>query len=176
MTTTTETTADRKATKLGIALGNAGGLAIYVAGYFACPSIATTPTPEGRLVFAVWLCAVPALFVYAVFQSCLRLRDTPEAVNPMLAAESPRWKINQRVLTNSVEQLAIFVPLVLALATRVDAAHVKLVPLHIALWVAARIAFWVGYRRSPAWRAPGMAWTHQVTLLTIAWLVWFSVI
>lgn len=169
------TTSDRRATKLGIALGNGGGLAIYVVSYVACPAIASAPTPEGRLVFAVWLCAAPALFVYAVFLSCLRLRDTPDAANPLLGAESARWKINQRVLSNSVEQLAIFVPLVLALATRVDAAHAKLLPLHVGMWVAARIAFWIGYRRSQAWRAPGMAWTHVSTIVTIAWLVRFSV-
>ena len=159
----------------GIVLGNAIGLLVYAAAYFACPAPHVADSTDARIAFALWLCAAPALLVYTAFFSCLRLRDSAEAVNPLLGGETLRWKVNQRVLTNSVEQAAIFIPVLVALATRVDAAHVQLLPISVGSWVAARIAFWIGYRRSPSWRSPGMAWTHSTTLLTIAWLVAFSV-
>ena len=78
------------------------------------------------------------------------------------------------MLSNTVEQLVIFLPLVLALAARVDAAHAFLLPLHVACWMVARVAFWVGYRIDPAWRAPGMTWTHATSLVTFLWLLRFT--
>jgi hypothetical protein len=171
----TWTATDRGGTTRGLLLGNAIGLPLYAAAYVACPTLHVADAVDARIAFALWLCAAPALFVYAAFFSCLRLRDAAhEAVNPLLGGESLRWKVNQRVLTNSVEQAAIFIPVLVALATRIDAAHVQLLPVSAGAWVASRIAFWIGYRKSPSWRAPGMAWTHTTTLLTIAWLVVFS--
>jgi hypothetical protein len=166
--------ASRRTIQLGIAAGNIGGLAIYIAGYFAWPPV-TAATVQDRLELALWLAAVPAVFTFAVYTSCLRLRDTPGAVDPLAGAESRRFQINQRVLTNTVEQLAIFLPLYVALAVRVDEAHARLLPLHVACWVAARIAFWIGYRRDVAWRSPGMSWTTMIALLTIGWLIRFSI-
>ncbi len=166
--------ASRRFIKLTIAAGNIGGLAIYVAGYFAWPQVAAA-TVQDRLALALWLAAGPALFTFAVYTSCLRLRDTPGAVDPLAGAESRRFQINQRVLTNTVEQLAIFLPLLVALAVRVDEAHARLLPLHVACWIAARIAFWIGYRRDVHWRSPGMAWTSMIAVLTIGWLVRFSI-
>jgi hypothetical protein len=93
----------RRTIKKGIALGCLGGLALYALGYFAWPSVGGVETTEARVELALWIIAAPAVFVYAVFFSCLRLRDAPEAVDPLRGAESPRWKINQRVLSNSVE-------------------------------------------------------------------------
>jgi len=165
------TSTDHKTTKRGIAVGFGGGAALYLAAYLAWPAVAP---PVDRLAYGVWLCAGPAVLLYAMFFSCLRLRDTPDAVNPLLAAESTRWKINQRVLTNTVEQLAMFVPFLLALSTKVDAAHTRLLPMHVALWMIARIVFWIGYRRAPAWRSPGMTWTNILTVITFGWLVRLS--
>jgi len=166
--------ADRDTTRTGIAIGTIGGVVVYAVGYLAWPAVADVATPSDRLVYAAWLSAAPALVVYAMFFSCLRLRDTPDAVNPLLGAESTRWKVNQRVLTNTVEQLAIFLPLLFALAVRVDPAHAALLPLHVACWTASRVVFWIGYRRAPAWRAPGMSWTHVTSLLAIVWLARFT--
>jgi hypothetical protein len=166
------TSADRRGATRLIAIGNLAGLAVYGTGFFA---LRGTELPADHLAFAVWLCAIPAVFLYVVFLALLRMRDAPDALNPFLGAETLGFRINQRVLSNSVEQLAIFVPLLLALATRVDAAHAYLLPLHVGMWTVARIVFWIGYRIAPNARAPGMAGTHLATLATIAWLVRFTV-
>lgn len=166
----------RRTTLHGILTGYGVGLAVYAGAYLAWPAAAWPASAvEDPLRLALWLGALPAVFVLAVYYSCLRLRDVPEAVNPLGGGESERWKINQRVLTNSVEQLAIFLPLLVALSTRVDAAHAKLLPLDVGGWVVARIAFWWGYRVAPVRRAPGMAATNLMAIVTLAWLVRMSV-
>jgi uncharacterized membrane protein YecN with MAPEG domain len=161
---------ERRKTLYGIISGNLGAAIAYGVAYALWPA-GTELTRSDRLFAAIELCAFPALIVLAMFYSCARMPDTTGAVNPLLGQESLRWKVNQRVLSNTVEQIAIFVPLLLALSLRVDAAHAKVIPIHVTLWVVARIAFAVGYRRSPALRAPGMAATSAINMATIAWLV-----
>jgi hypothetical protein len=162
---------DRQLTKALIAAGSLGGAAIYATAYALAPT--TTAEP---IRLALWLAAFPALVVYAMFFGCLRMRDSSPAAatDPLAGSESERWKVNQRVLSNTVEQCAIFVPITLALATRLDAAHAQILPIATVCWTASRIAFWIGYRRGAVWRAPGMAWTHSTTAITIASLIYFT--
>ena len=162
---------DRQLTKALIAAGSLGGAAIDTVVYALWPAMTSDPV---RL--ALWLAAFPALVVYAMFFGCLRMRDSSPAAatDPLAGGESERWKINQRVLSNTVEQCAIFVPITLALATRLDPAHAKILPIATACWTASRIAFWIGYRRGAVWRAPGMAWTHSTTAITIALFIYFT--
>jgi hypothetical protein len=82
--------------------------------------------------------------------------------------ESRRWKVNQRVLQNTIEQAFIFLPALVALALRVEARHLAVVPIAVALWCAGRVLFWVGYHKSPVWRAPGFDWTINTTFLVMA--------
>jgi hypothetical protein len=161
---------ERGKTLNGIIAGHTGAATLYAIAYVLWPAGRELARSE-RLFAAIELCAFPALVVFAMFLSCTRMPDTTEAVNPLLGQESLRWKINQRILSNTVEQLAVFIPLLLAMSLRVDAPHAKVVPIHVMLWVVARIVFAVGYRRSPALRAPGMAATSAINVATIAWLV-----
>ncbi len=81
--------------------------------------------------------------------------------------------IDQRVLTNTVEQLVLamvlwpFVGLVLGGAT--------ILALGISFGVA-RIAFWIGYHKSPPLRAFGFAASFYPTIAAFLWsiLVWLA--
>ena len=55
----------------------------------------------------------------------MRLFDKAGAEDPFAGRESKRFEINQRVLTNTVEQGAVFVLLLLALATRISAGALE---------------------------------------------------
>jgi hypothetical protein len=106
-----------------------------------------------------------------VVLSCMRLFDTARAEDPFAGAESREWKINQRVLQNTVEQAMIFVPTLFALAVRIDDGMLQLLPIAVALWCAGRLLFWFGYRKSIVWRAPGFDWTLNTTLALLALFV-----
>lgn len=160
-----------KKTKYGIVAGHSTAALLYATLYIVWPATPIASRAE-RFFSAVELCAFPSVLVFLMFLACMRLPDTAGAVNPLLGEESLRWKTNQRILSNTVEQVVIFVPLLLALSLRIDAAHAKLVPIHLVLWVVARVAFALGYRRSPALRAPGMAATSFMSVVTLAWLAW----
>src|SRR5262245_40276348 len=70
-------------------------------------------------------------------------RDTERAEDPFANAESHAWKINQRVLSNTIEQALIFLPALTALAVRIDAAQLAVLPMAVTLWCAGRILFWI---------------------------------
>ena len=94
-----------------------------------------------------------------------------DAEDPLAGAESRAWKVHQRMLQNTVEQIAIFVPAMLALAARVDAAHARLLPMPTALWCAGWLLFWISYRVQPVLRGPGFEWTLYSSVTAIGWVL-----
>jgi uncharacterized MAPEG superfamily protein len=154
-----------------------------VAGYtsfFTCfgltwafaPRIAPIGAPVDRLLLGVQLAAGPALVTMGILQGLWRMNDTIEAESdPLGGKESRRFKVNQRVMSNTIEQTAIFVPLFLALAVRIDPASVFALPWFAAMWCLGRLMFWVGYHLDFPYRAIGMDWTTSSAMLTAIWLV-----
>ncbi|HET7540795.1 MAG TPA: MAPEG family protein [Polyangiaceae bacterium] len=133
------------------------------------PEVADRSGVAERLSFAAQLAAGPALVLFVLLCSCFRLFDTERAEDPFAGAESHAWKINQRVLSNTLEQASIFIPALFALATRIDAAKLKALPIAVTLWCTGRLLFWAGYRQSVVWRAPGFEWTFNTSLVVLAW-------
>lgn len=162
----------RAATVRAILIGYSTFTLAYAAGWFLFPRepFAAQTGTETVLLALRWL-ALPGLFLFAVMQSLFRLLDTPDAEDPFAGKESRRFQVNQRVMTNSIEQLAMFAPLLLALATVVEAEHAFLIPLHVCLWTSGRVLFWIGYHVSLSWRAPGFDWTLGTVSLTAIWLI-----
>lgn len=135
------------------------------------PRLAPIDGQVDRLLLALQLAAGPAAVVMLVLQGLWRVTDTVEAEDPLSGRESRRFKVNQRVMNNTLEQAAIFVPMFVAVAVRADPAHVYLLPMLMGTWCAGRLLFWGGYHVEPVWRAIGMDWTTCVAMLTAAWLV-----
>lgn len=136
------------------------------------PRLAPLDAPLDRLVLALQLAAAPAAVLMLQLQGLWRLGDTVEAeADPLGGRESRRFKINQRVLSNTLEQTAIFVPMMVALALRIGAEHVFVVPWLVATWCVGRLLFWVGYQIDPPYRAIGMDWTTGAALVTAIWLL-----
>jgi len=81
-------------------------------------------------------------------------------------------QVNQRVLTNTVEQLAGFVPGMLAAGAGVTPGWMSFVVAAGLVFALARLVFWGGYMLSPVLRAPGMAATFTVNVCTLAAAVW----
>jgi peptidoglycan/LPS O-acetylase OafA/YrhL len=158
----------RKRTLVAVTIGAVTLIVVALVAWRAWPPVIE---PDNRLAYAVQLAAGPALLLLLMNCACLRLFDTAGAENPFANAESARFRINQRVLTNTLEQTCIFVPLLLALTPRLDEAHLKVLPIAATLWCAGRVMFWAGYHVAPHWRSPGFDWTFCTSVVLAAWFV-----
>lgn len=102
-------------------------------------------------------------------------RAVTGAIDPIAGRDNHFLQLNQRVLTNTVEQLVIFAPALLALAARTNPADMPGVVALALVFTLARLVFWIGYLRHPVLRAVGMAPSFAVSLVTlgsaaVAWL------
>jgi len=93
--------------------------------------------------------------------------------DPLAGRETRYLLVNQRVIANTVEQMAVFVPALLALAAAVAAPQMPAVMALGAVFALARIVFWAGYLAAPVLRAPGMAGTLVTATGTLAGAFWF---
>ena len=159
----------RTRTLIGIAIGTVTWLLATAVAWQCWPAVTLATTD--RIPYALQLAAAPALLILLMTCSCLRLFDTVEAEDPLRDRVSPRFRINQRVLTNTVEQAWIFVPLLLALATRLPDGQLRVLPIATAFWCAGRLMFWAGYHVAPHWRAPGFDWTFWTSGVVAGWFV-----
>jgi MAPEG family protein len=161
----------RKGTIISIVIGSVTWAIAFGLGWQLWPQGPELSSAGSRMAFAAQHLAAVAVIILLMVSACFRVFDTAEAENPLANAESAGWKIHQRVLQNTIEQSMIFVPAMLALASRVGPEHTRIVPLLTALWCAGRVLFWIGYRIKPVFRGPGFEWTLYSS---VAALVWFA--
>jgi MAPEG family len=165
----------RRLLYLTVTLGAASWWAALAIASRLWPDVPPLATSGERLVYAAQLIVSVAVLVLLMVGACFRMFDNPGAENPLLGRESEAWKIHQRVLQNTVEQSFIFVPSLLALATRLPAADVRYLPLLTSLWCAGRLMFWIGYRIHPYLRGPGFEWTLCTSVFTLGYYVYLVV-
>ncbi|WP_144183080.1 MAPEG family protein [Elioraea rosea] len=128
-----------------------------------------------RLGFGLAALLPAVLLLAAMLLAQMLLRFASGTFDPLAGRESRFLLVNQRVITNTIEQLAVFAPSLLAWAAGAEA---RAMPWIIALGIvfgAARLAFWIGYLIDPVARALGMAPTAVASLLALgaaihAWL------
>lgn len=135
------------------------------------PQTAALATPAERLHYVLQLLAAPTVVIMVINFQCMRLFDNDGAEDPFAGKESMALRINGRVFQNTLEQAAIFFPLLVALALRIEPADTRVLPILVALWCAARLLFWIGYRVSIPWRSPGFDWTIATSLLALGWFI-----
>jgi hypothetical protein len=162
--------APRRRVLTWIAMGYASFAIVFAAAFWLAPRLAPIPEVWDRVLLALQLTAGPAAVQMLILQGLWRVADTAEAENPAKGGESERFKVNQRVMTNTVEQAGIFVPMFVALAIRIDPEKVWVLPIFMGIWCVGRILFWIGYQLDPVWRAIGMDWTSAVAMITAGWL------
>ncbi len=146
--------------------------AIFLAAYAAWPPGPQLASRSDRVAAALQLLPYPALLLLLMVLACSRILDTPGAQDPFAAAESKRFKINARVITNTVEQLSIFLPLLLALSAVVPASSARLLPVLVLLFVLGRILFWIGIHVQLLYRVLGYeitVFTHVATAFCFAY-------
>jgi hypothetical protein len=124
---------------------------------------ATLPERIG-LAFASLLPAVCVLNLMIAVQ--MRLRVVYEAVDPLAGRDTRPLQVNQRALTNTVEQLIGFAPASLALAAGAPSAWMPMIVAAALVFALMRLVFWGGYLLDPLLRAPGMAATFAINVAT----------
>ena len=155
--------------KLGM-LGMLIGLAIPAAAWFLGAGVVPAPTGTGaRIAFALRWLTIPTLAVVVGFMSVGGARlgsvnvdgSAPDAGSPL--------EMHRRVLQNTLEQFAYFVPTQLALATWLPADRMLVVPVWCCLFLLARLLFWQGYLKNPSYRSFGFMMMHP-NILVLAFL------
>ena len=81
-------------------------------------------------------------------------------------------RINGRVADNALQQFVLFFVATMALSTQLQPETMRLIPACALVFVAARAAFWIGYRIHPLYRAFGMAATGYLNLGLIGFALW----
>ncbi len=111
------------------------------------------------------------LFAMTLLQ--MLARAVTGRVDPTSGADPAFLLVNQRCISNTIEQFSVFAPALLALAAGVGARHMPEVMALGLVFAAARLAFWLGYLAAPLARAPGMVATaccNAAALVAAAWI------
>ncbi|MBK0401040.1 hypothetical protein H0I76_17725 [Limibaculum sp. M0105] len=163
-----------------VALGASSGVAAMVAAVvFGCRLV---PPPAGlddlaaRLGYTLRMNAIAALPLLVGIIVVGNNRFFSDAINPLLNKETPETRINAQVVENTLQQYVLFLVGTLALSTVLGADQMAVIPVTVTIFVVARVAFWIGYRIHPLYRAFGMAATGYMNLGIIAYVAWHTVV
>lgn len=126
----------------------------------------TFPDIGSRLAYAISWGAIPVILLMLPIQVIAIHRFGGSNINPVAKNQKLEpliMRIRERFLQNTLEQYAIFFPLLLTLSTHLPLRHMKVIPILVMIFTFARLAFLIGYRMAKddddsAWkRAFGMA-------------------
>lgn len=117
------------------------------------------------LTLALGCIGAATLFTLAAgIEAVAHERLVTPAIDPLAGAESPRMKVNQRYLQNTLEQLVVFAAGIALLAAHAEARAMLAATL---VWVLGRWAFWIGYHIAPRFRAIGLIGMVQSLLILL---------
>ena len=158
------------------------GAAIGVATMIVLVAVLSTllPEPEGlaeipaRIVFALRLNVIAVLPFFAMLVAIGNSRFLSDAINPLAQKERADQQINGRVADNTLQQNFVFLVATLALSTVLPPAYLQVLVAMTIVFILARIAFWIGYRIDPLYRAPGMSATAYLNLGGLLTAIYFA--
>jgi hypothetical protein len=156
-----------------VAIGAASGVILMSATVWVLTR--TLPTPaiadmlEQRLAYALRANVFATLPLFIMLVTIGNSRFLSQAIDPTKHAESRSMEIDGRVADNTLQQNFVFVIGSLTLSTVVPLQHLQIVWACAIVFAVARVAFWLGYRLNPLYRAPGMSATAYMNLGIIAY-------
>jgi len=142
------------------------------AAYAVLPPLQGMEEPGARLLLAVRWLLVAVIPYAAVCLVILFARFFQGAHDPLAGAESERLKIQCRVMQNTLEQLVWFALCIVPLATLLQPAQARLVPIACTFFALARLVYWRGYLQSGTLgRAPGVQLTFSLNIFLLVFAV-----
>ena len=159
-------------TQRGVAVGMASALLVAVAIFIVVVIFAghgiVSPAP---LEFRLWLLAVsiiaPALTLFVCIARLAKHRFfTPEDIHgSALSGGTARARLLQSLLQNTLEQLALALPVYMSCAFVYPSRFLGVIPAAAAMFLVGRILFFAGYSNGAPARAFGFALTFYPTIL-----------
>jgi hypothetical protein len=161
-------TADQRKAIPGIAAA-----AVYTAVvlWFGATQLAVDPAvATNRLHFVLGWLLLPGLYLMAVMIRVMLSRFVdPQTFDGSPPPTGSRLDIDRRVLQNTLEQVVLAAIGWVVLAMALPSYHLGVIPVLAVSFVFARLCFWIGYRRSPPYRAFGFAATFLPTFAAYVW-------
>lgn len=167
-------TNDQKAVAIGASSGIATMLVALAGLSSLMPGIAADATAGERLAHAVQWIALAALPLVLAIGSVGNARFSSEAINPLAGKEDPATAVNCRVVDNMVQQFLLFGAASLAIAAGARGDQLGVIAAAAIVFVVARLAFWIGYRIRPVYRAAGFASTFYLNLVLFGYALWLA--
>jgi uncharacterized MAPEG superfamily protein len=168
----TKMTRDQKIVGIGAASGVATMIAAVAGIYQLWPSHPGFADVGSRLAFAVQANGFAVIPLLLGIITVGNDRFTSEAIDPTLYKESIATQINGRVVENTLQQFVLFLVATTALSASLTSVQMRIIPAAAIVFVVARIAFWIGYRIHPLYRAAGMAATAYLNIGLLGFGLW----
>ena len=170
---------ERRYGMIAIAAAMPVALLLWLAIAYLVPPLAGMDTLAGRMLFTLKCCCLAVLFCLVTgVEAVAHERLSSPAFDPLSGFETPRLRVNQRYLQNTLEQTLVFVAGLFGLAAySPDGSAMRAVLATTVVWTLARFAFWIGYHRSAAMRglgAPGIA-LSLIVLLYVAGQIGYEI-
>ena len=150
------------------------------------PPVPGMATQIARALFALHCVGVAVLLALLPgIEAVAHERLVTPAIDPLAGAESPRMKVNQRYVQNTIEQLWLFAPGLLMLAVQArDGGSMRAVVACTVVWVVARWVFWIGYHFGSRFRSAGLVGMVQSMMVLLycvgrfgyLWLGWWGAV
>ncbi|MEA3030774.1 MAG: hypothetical protein QOG13_2099 [Sphingomonadales bacterium] len=169
-------TRDQRIVAIGAASGVLSMLLAMWALVHLLPQPAGMESLGGRLAYALRWNAFAASPLFAMIVAIGNARALGPAIDPTLGTEDKAMVVNGRVADNTTQQFALFLAGSLGLAASLPPQYMTVIGAAAIVFVAARIAFWIGYRIHPLYRAPGFAATFYLNLALLAAALWFALV
>ena len=158
-----------------VATGAASGILSMVLIVWLLSRAIAAPFLEGaaeRLAYALPWAVTAAIPLFMMLAAVGNARFLSEAIDPTLGKEDHKTLINGRVADNTLQQFTVFAVALLALSVTLPSDRMSSVPATAITFVIGRIAFWIGYRIHPLYRAPGFSSTAYLNLGMIVAVLW----
>ena len=158
-----------------VAVGAASGILGMLLMVWGFSTLIDTPAVTGtsdRLAYALRWAVVAALPFFFMIAAVGNARFASDAIDPTLCKESERMVVDCRVADKTLQQLVLFLIGMLALSVTLPANRLNIVASVSITFVIIRIAFWIGYRIDPLYRAFGFSSTFYMNLGMIVASLW----
>jgi hypothetical protein len=165
-------TRDQRIVAIGAASGVLAMLASVATLYQFVPANPGLADLSARLGYTLEMNAFAILPLLVRVMLVANQRFLSEAIDPTLHQENLAMQVDGRVVDNTLQQSMLFLIGTLALSVNLAGPQMKVITAAMIVFVVARVAFWIGYRIHPLYRAFGMAATGYLNVGILVSACW----